>query len=126
MAPHVDERVARAEELAPLRAALRAWLGGTALGARRGEDLVMAVQEAAANCVRHAYEERPRGTMTVRGRVEPSGDVVVTVRDGGLWRVGEEGHGTRVMRAVCHEMTVESGRHGTLVTLRQEADPGGR
>lgn len=111
-----------------MREALRAWLRPR-LGAEHLDGLVLAVSEAAANSVEHAYRGGQRGTVIVRGRLEPSGTVVVTVRDAGRWRPPPPapGRGLALMRALCADVSVEGGCHGTLVTLRQhDGDPPAR
>ena len=46
---------ARPGQLAPLRAEVRRWLAPLGLPERAEDDLVLAVSEAASNCVEHAY-----------------------------------------------------------------------
>ena len=46
---------AHSRELAPMRAEVRRWLAPLALTGDAEDDLVLAVSEAAANCVEHAY-----------------------------------------------------------------------
>ena len=51
---------AQAAGLAPLRRQLRRCLAPLPISAHRKDELLLAVSEATANCVDHAYDDRPR------------------------------------------------------------------
>jgi serine/threonine-protein kinase RsbW len=84
-------------------------------------DLKLAVTEACANAVRHAYEEG--GTMTLRFEVDES-SVRIDVEDEGSgfearhvqeWEPGalsEDGMGLAIIRAVVDELDIRSGPGG--------------
>ena len=94
---------ARADELAPTRAAVREWLeaGRDAEPARR--HLMLALGEALSNAVEHAYAEGGRGHAEVEID-ESDGRLNVRVRDFGRWRPprpsDNRGRGTPIMEAV--------------------------
>jgi serine/threonine-protein kinase RsbW len=73
---------ARAEFLSVVRHVLGGVVDGWKLGPGDLDDVQIAVTEACANVVTHAYREVPAGTMEVQGGLENE-RVVVTVRDHG-------------------------------------------
>ena len=83
-------------------------------------DVGLALSEACANVVEHAYGPAG-GTLTVQ--MELDGTTVVTnVRDNGRWRParGENrGRGTSLIRACSDDMDVIAGVGGTTVTFRR-------
>ena len=106
--------------LREIRAALRRWL--TTAGASEEEinDIVVAVGEATANAVEHAYGAAG-GSVTVRGELQGS-DVVLCVSDTGSWRSprGEgRGRGTLIMETTTDDFRVEQRAAGTNVHLRR-------
>ena len=56
---------ARAEKLRELRAALRAWLAARGAGSHAQNALLLAVGEACANAIEHAYRDRDPGDVSV-------------------------------------------------------------
>jgi anti-sigma regulatory factor (Ser/Thr protein kinase) len=117
---------ARPEELARLRQAAGAWLAAAGVSGEVGKDALLAVDEAAANAVEHAYLAGD-GDVEIELR-EDEGDLVVAVRDFGRWRdppaPGERGHGTRIMRHFAHELEFERRGNGTTVRMRRHLSPG--
>jgi anti-sigma regulatory factor (Ser/Thr protein kinase) len=118
---------ARAEQLAAIRHLLRRWVA-----ANGGTDddcaaFAIAVTEAGANAVQHAYGPMD-ADVEVRAVLE--GDLAtVTVRDRGRWRDprgGSGGRGIAVMREFMDEMSMERGDEGTTVTLRRRIGSGSR
>jgi anti-sigma regulatory factor (Ser/Thr protein kinase) len=91
-------------------------------GANRvlADDMRLAVYEALANVVEHAYQADDDGTMTVTAYLE-TGYLVVTVADSGTWRVGSGhphgGRGLRVMHALSPRVDIDRGAAGTTVRL---------
>src|SRR5258706_15048243 len=75
---------AEVEELQSIRQALGTWLDGQGAPPEVGAEVALAVHEAAANVVEHAYP-RGSGELIVRA-CHDSGRLVVVVEDEGEWR----------------------------------------
>jgi anti-sigma regulatory factor (Ser/Thr protein kinase) len=108
------------DALAGMRPVLRRWL--TRWGAAPDEiyDITVAVQEASANAVEHAYGP---GVATFEVEADhDEGVITVTVRDRGRWRPARgthRGRGLGMMRALMESVDVQRGEHGTVVVLRR-------
>jgi serine phosphatase RsbU (regulator of sigma subunit)/anti-sigma regulatory factor (Ser/Thr protein kinase) len=106
--------------LAEVHAALRRWLAPLWLTDQSQMMILLAVGEAVANAVEHAYG--PEGG-TVEVELAAADDrVVATVRDHGRWRGsgapdGSRGRGMRIMRACTVDMAVDTSEGGTVVRL---------
>lgn len=114
---------ARAEELVPMRRALRSWL--ESVGADEDETVAMqiAAAEAAANAVEHAYRDEEPGGVWLDAEMEPDGVVRVQVGDGGRWRPQQElrsarGRGMLLMRECVDQVDLSCTPEGTTVVLR--------
>jgi anti-sigma regulatory factor (Ser/Thr protein kinase) len=111
---------ASAEQLAPLRRLLRRWLAAHGADEHETSAITLAVQEAAANAVEHAY-----GLDDASFDVDATSadkEISITVRDAGHWRPprGENrGRGLDLMRALVDEVDVHPGADGTTVLLRR-------
>ncbi len=109
--------------LAHVRRDLRAWLRRHGVDRQDEDALVLAVSEAGANAVEHAYGDGDReGVVAVEATSE--GDtIVVSVRDNGTWRSEvdrqDRGRGTAIMTALTDELERESTSRGTTVTMRK-------
>ncbi len=109
-------------ELADLREQLRGWLeeNGVAEDVERG--VVLAVSEAAANAVEHAYGCDGAGVVTVMVCFA-GGQLEIAVRDEGAWREPrhdtERGRGLAIMRAIVDEVSIERGDTATVVRMSQ-------
>jgi serine/threonine-protein kinase RsbW len=104
-----------------IRADTRAWLGALDLAAETVDDLVLAVNEAVANVIDHAYGSGG-GSVDLRFRTEGR-TVCLDITDQGVWRPpapGSDGrgHGVRVMRGVVDSVSIEHDERGTRVRLR--------
>lgn len=130
--PASDERMqievpAAPTSLGRIRFAIRGWLGSNDIGDDDSVNILLAVGEATANAVEHAYGPAG-GTVTVG--MERSGDTVVaTVRDTGRWRLPRgtnRGRGVGIMEKCTEEMSVERGDEGTLVRLQFGLDRSSR
>ena len=95
------------------------------------DDLTLAVYEALANVVDHAYAAAlGGGEMRLWAAVSPplagGRDLVVTVSDDGSWRRGQEpgwrGRGLPLMHTLAHASVI-SGATGTTVQLRRRIAP---
>jgi anti-sigma regulatory factor (Ser/Thr protein kinase) len=114
---------ARAEQLVPLRRALRSWL--EAAGANEDDTISMqiAAAEAAANAVEHAYHEADPGTVWLAAELEEGSVVCVQVGDEGRWRPQRglpsgRGRGMLLMRECVDDVNLARSPEGTTVVLR--------
>jgi serine phosphatase RsbU (regulator of sigma subunit)/anti-sigma regulatory factor (Ser/Thr protein kinase) len=116
---------AEAEQLATVRHLIRRWVA-----AKGGTDddcaaFAIAVTEACANAVEHAYGP---GDATVDLRAElTDGEAVVTVSDRGGWREprrGNRGRGIPVMKEFMDDVVIETGDRGTTVELHRRIGAG--
>jgi len=110
-----------------LRRAFRRWLAGWP--EEEADDLVMALNEAVANVVDHAYLEADPGRYRkVRVLAEqvrsPDGErrVRIEVTDSGRWRPipanpGHRGRGLAMMRACTEALDIEPTGAGTRVSM---------
>jgi anti-sigma regulatory factor (Ser/Thr protein kinase) len=125
--PDFELRIrAEAEQLQEVRHALGSWLDGHGVAPPVGAEIALAVHEAAANVVEHAYP-RGAGDVTVRARTD-DGRVTVTVEDDGEWRppsrTDQRGRGLALMHGLMDdvEITAVEDGSGTRVTLRRRLD----
>jgi serine/threonine-protein kinase RsbW len=114
---------ARAGELRSVRHALRGWLDGNGAPPAVGKEVALAVHEAAANSVEHAYP-RTTGDLIVRARHD-DGRLEVIVEDEGEWRppsrTDQRGRGLTLMHGLMDDVEIAPARSGsgTRVTLRK-------
>lgn len=111
---------AEAEQLATARHLIRRWV--TANGGTDDDcaAFAIAVTEACANSVEHAYGPGDASIALRAALVD--GEATVTVRDRGAWREprGENrGRGIPVMREFMHDVEIAAGEDGTTVRLRR-------
>ncbi|MEY2420613.1 MAG: hypothetical protein QOI95_680 [Acidimicrobiaceae bacterium] len=121
--PLVLDFAAEPSSLARIRTALRHWLRDVGATEAATIDLVMAVGEATANAIEHAYGPAG-GTVTVDIRLEGA-DAVVRVTDAGQWRDARghgRGRGTHIMNTTTDDFRVERRNDGTDVFLRRRID----
>jgi serine/threonine-protein kinase RsbW len=113
-----------------VRQQTRAWLDALGGPTDDGEDVVMAVNEAVANVVDHAYRGQPHpGEVRVYGwpANHPGAHrVVITVADGGRWRPvpgdpGHRGRGLRMMHACMESVLIQPAAAGTTVIMTHTA-----
>ena len=111
---------AEAGQLAAVRHLVRRWV--TANGGTDDDcaAFAIAVSEASANAVEHAYGPGD-ASISLRARLE--GDVAtLAVRDRGRWREPRDrsrGRGIPVMREFMDDVSIETGDEGTTVELRR-------
>jgi serine/threonine-protein kinase RsbW len=74
--------MARPDQAGPLRRMVTAYAGDVGMPETRIHELALAVGEAIANAVVHAYRDRPRGMVDVRAGVR-GGELFVAVCDQG-------------------------------------------
>jgi serine/threonine-protein kinase RsbW len=108
--------------LAALRAEVRRWLAPLALPGDAENDLLLAVNEAASNCVEHAYTSATvEGTVELTFWVEP-GSVCVEIVDQGRWRTPSgqptgRGRGIAIMQRLIPVVLIHHDGRGTRVLL---------
>jgi PAS domain S-box-containing protein len=112
---------ARADQLAGLRADLRAWSEEQALPDTVRNRLLLGIGEACANSVEHAYAWSGSGDFDVEV-THHGAHLTLQVRDRGVWRPqtrlgADRGRGTVIMQAVGHRFRRSSDADGTTVTL---------
>jgi serine/threonine-protein kinase RsbW len=118
---------ATTENAAVLRRRFRGWIDDLT-DPDTADDLALAVYEALANVVDHAYAGRAEvGAMTLWAAVScpllTGRDLVITVLDEGEWRPytapGWRGRGLPLMRELTHTAAILTERTGTTVQLRR-------
>jgi serine phosphatase RsbU (regulator of sigma subunit)/anti-sigma regulatory factor (Ser/Thr protein kinase) len=113
------------EQLMTSRRLIRRWVE-----ANNGTDddcaaFAIAVSEACANSIEHAYGLRDE-TIELRASLL-NGDATVTIRDHGRWREprgGNRGRGIPIMREFMDEVSVEPSDQGTTVRLTRRLREG--
>ena len=114
------ELPADARSLAGLRRIVRRWLRSRGADDDDVAEMTLAVNEACANAIVHAYAPQP-----ARFRVRASArdrEVTVTVSDSGRWRPqrdSDRGRGLTIIRASTDTVEINSGRDGTDVVMRR-------
>lgn len=96
------------------------WLRASHVPVSTRAHVVLAVYEACANCVEHAYHDTVRGPMRVHAVPTATG-LTVPVSDHGTWHCAatsaRRGRGVPLMRALSHTLAMTRGATGTTVTL---------
>jgi serine/threonine-protein kinase RsbW len=105
-----------------LRVQFEQWLQTLGAPAPLVDDLVLAVYEALANVVEHAYHpDHPQPVMQLQARLDHD-HLLITVTDHGCWRTpsepGYRGRGLAMMRSLTTEVYLHPTAHGTTVQLR--------
>ena len=99
----------RAEELRGLRTAMRAWMDDHGVAESVRHALLLAVGEACANAVEHAYRDGAAGDVHVDIAEDGDRSLAVSVRDFGRFRDGsspseDRGRGTDIMRRLTDRL----------------------
>jgi anti-sigma regulatory factor (Ser/Thr protein kinase) len=118
---------ARPEQLRRLRAELGSWLEAQDVSEDDRRHLLLAIGEASANAVEHAYHGATPDSVTIDVAREDRG-IVASIRDLGRWREpsadGERGRGIGIMKALCTSVEVAPAAGGTTVTIRLRVGEG--
>jgi GAF domain-containing protein/anti-sigma regulatory factor (Ser/Thr protein kinase) len=107
--------------LAVMRRALGDWLRRIGMDEASAYDVMVAVGEAAANAIEHAY-----GPSEAHFRLEATvedGSLVVSVMDEGRWRPARGSHrgrGLAMMEELMDVVQVDSTDRGTAITMRRK------
>jgi anti-sigma regulatory factor (Ser/Thr protein kinase) len=123
------------EQLVRIRRALAGWLTPLALTEDQIADVVLAVDEAAANAVRHAYGPEESGAVELTLWTEPASEegpatLSIEVVDHGSWRPPAEvptegGRGIGLMSTISESVLIHYDARGSRVLLRHRIpDPG--
>ena len=113
------------EQLATIRHLIRRWVTANGGGDDDCAAFAIAVTEACANSIEHAYGPEDAG-ITVKAEAE-EGVVSVTVSDRGAWREsrGENrGRGIPLMKEFMDDVSIDRGGEGTTVMLRRKLRDG--
>ena len=109
---------ARPESLAEVRRALRRWLRAVHAGEEDVTLLTLAVGEATANAVEHAYSPTP-ATYTLTADCD-DGVVTIVITDAGRWRRprgSNRGRGLTIMDNAMDSVDVRPTDFGTEITM---------
>jgi GAF domain-containing protein/anti-sigma regulatory factor (Ser/Thr protein kinase) len=109
---------ADANALAPMRHLLRRWLRRWGADEDEVYDITVAVQEACANAVEHAYAPGPAAFDL--DAEHDQGTIIATITDRGGWRDPRgihRGRGLPLMEALMDAVAVHRDETGTRVTL---------
>jgi serine/threonine-protein kinase RsbW len=124
---YTQRRTGNPAGAAALRTAFRDWLvRRLAPTEEQLSDLTLAVNEALANAVEHAYAgDAAPGMVDLHAQYEPrTATLIVTVVDHGSWQAPKpdplhlRGRGIPLIRALTSKATIESDETGTCVELR--------
>ncbi len=110
-------------ELHKLRSLLRDWLDRREVAAATQNSLIVAIGEACANAIEHAYSGLGTGEIKVEVEEIPENILTVTIRDHGRFLtrakpVADRGRGTALMRELTVDFSRESTPAGTTVRFR--------
>jgi anti-sigma regulatory factor (Ser/Thr protein kinase) len=116
------------EQLVLIRRELAGWLAPLALSETETADVVLAVDEAAANAVRHAYGPEESGAVELTLWTEP-GTLSIEVVDHGSWRPPadqptEGGRGIPLMSTMSEAVLIHYDERGSRVLLRHRIPEG--
>ena len=122
-APLHQRLPAHPAELAVVRRTVRRWAASAGLGDDLSDDLLLAMGEAAANAVEHAYRDGASGDWCYEVARRGDGSLDVLVQDWGSWRPppadpGFRGRGVEFVRHLADEVSFERGGTGTTVRFR--------
>lgn len=116
---------AQPQYLRPMRAVVRRWLARLGVSEDTQQDLVLAVSEAAANAVEHAYPSEPRARAMVELSLWAERHVLcLEIVDHGTWRPpvanppAERGRGIELMRKLADTVAIRQSTTGTTVLLQ--------
>jgi anti-anti-sigma factor len=118
-APLAGHLPADPAQLVGARRAVMGWAAATGLTGEVAEDLQLALGEALANAVEHAYTGGGSGECRYRVARTVDGSVHVEVSDAGTWRPppadrGFRGRGLELITALAEDVEVTHGPDGQL------------
>jgi serine/threonine-protein kinase RsbW len=109
-------------QLAGIRRELTRWVSALGPSVEQTADIVLAVDEAAANAMRHAYEPGEPGAVELTLWTEGA-TLCTEIVDHGRWRApaeptGESGRGIGIMNMMAEAVLIRRGSRGSRVLLR--------
>ncbi|WP_221349587.1 SpoIIE family protein phosphatase [Streptomyces beigongshangae] len=113
---------AESSQLAPVRKALRSWLGQCELPPHMVQSVLVAAGEACANAVEHGHRDAPGETVRLRAEAH-AGALHLTIADSGRWKQPQphlnthRGRGVGLMHALMQRVTITAGTTGTIVDM---------
>ncbi|HEY2206291.1 MAG TPA: SpoIIE family protein phosphatase [Pseudonocardia sp.] len=118
---------AEGDQLAVLRRSVRGWAVTAGLGEDQTTDLQLALGEAAANAVDHAYPPDRPGGFSYDLELNPDGSVQVAVTDEGTWRPvptdnGYRGRGLAMIRSLGRDVSLDTAG-GTRIEFTVPVEP---
>jgi anti-sigma regulatory factor (Ser/Thr protein kinase) len=127
--PRIDHGFTAAPDgLFACRAAVRSWLRELGVSREDEHSLLVAVGEATANAVEHAYAGDAVGKVDVSCEVTPEREVTVVVYDEGTWRhrpsETNRGRGRALMAATVDRVETIVDERGTRVRLSRRLTGG--
>ena len=109
-----------------IRDAVHRWLGTVGMGVNDTASMVIAIDAAVENVIRHAYLDQAVGTGTVEIACWiQDGKACAEVTDHGTWRAPRErviGRGIPLMKRLIESVSINSDASGTRVLLRHPLD----
>lgn len=119
-------RMAEPSAARPLRHAVGAFLSAIGVTGERAEDILMAVGEALANAVEHAYDPAQRSKVELHVQFGTDQSVTIDVFDRGRFGQAQQrpgrGFGLRIVREVACELRIDT-QDGTRVRMVFGAAP---
>jgi anti-sigma regulatory factor (Ser/Thr protein kinase)/putative methionine-R-sulfoxide reductase with GAF domain len=118
------ELAAEPTTLASVRRALRRWLRDRGADDGQITEITLAVNEACANAIEHAYAPSPANFEL--DAVMAGDGVVITIRDAGSWRAprGEDrGRGLTIIETAMDAVDVNTTANGTEIVMRRRIGP---
>ncbi|MFD0745369.1 SpoIIE family protein phosphatase [Phytohabitans flavus] len=111
---------ADADQLAPVRGALRRWLDLCGVPAPTAQNVLVAVGEACANAIEHGHRDAPGGPIRLRAEAYVD-RLHLTVTDSGRWKApvpdAYRGRGLKLMRAMMRRVAIDAGTGGTVADM---------
>jgi anti-sigma regulatory factor (Ser/Thr protein kinase) len=115
------ELAAEPDLLTHTRRALRRWLRERGADPTTVMEVTIAVNEACANAIEHAYSPRPETFELVAD--ETGGRVRITIRDRGRWRPPHDrnrGRGLKIIEEAMDELEVRRTAEGTEIVMLRD------
>ena len=122
----ISRETADASTPKALRHALSAFLNAIDIDSPLRDDIIIAVGEAIANAIEHAYEAKEPGTVELHATTDEDNTLLVDVYDRGAFIDRElregRGLGLRIVRAIARAVSIDT-EGGTRI--RMVFDAGG-